>query len=149
MQYIPVYLQGKIIAMKPLNVLLIDDDEDDREVFSSAIAMMDECPDCIVLEDAAAALLKLEKKLLTPDVIFLDLNMPRMDGRDFLIKIKEKESLAHIPIVLFSTSSYLESVKSDTLKGTDFIAKPDSFRELKTILQEYLYTNFQRLRPAS
>jgi len=134
--------------MKPLNILLIDDDEDDRDVFTSAIATVSGCPNCITLEDAAAALQKLEEKLLTPDVIFLDLNMPKMDGRDFYLRIKAKQDLKDIPIVLFSTSSFLESVRSEPLINAHFIAKPDSFSELKMVLQEYLDTNFNRLRAA-
>lgn len=133
-------------AMKTISILLIDDDEDDREVFSSAVEMISGCSDCVTLDDAASALEKLENHGLTPDVIFLDLNMPKMDGRDFFLKIKANPELSHIPIVLFSTSSFLESVRSDILEGADFIAKPDSFTELKLILQDYLNNHFTQMR---
>lgn len=134
--------------MKNLKVLLIDDDEDDREVFTSAMAALPGCPQCISLEDAGEALLALEEKMLDPDVIFLDLNMPKMDGKDFFLKMKARQNLMHIPIVIFSTSSFRRSVNSKELDAATFIAKPDTFSELKVLLQDYLDQNFSELQAA-
>jgi len=128
--------------MKKLNVLLIDDDEDDRDVFSSAIALLRAQPNCMVLGNAETALVQLEQDTIAPDVIFLDLNMPRMDGREFYMQVKARHKLKNIPIVLFSTSSYLESVRSAELNGAPFIAKPENFSELTLLLENYFDSNF-------
>jgi CheY-like chemotaxis protein len=134
--------------MKPFNVLLIDDDEDDRSVFTSAMGTISERTNCIALEDAALALQQLEEKLLTPDVIFLDLNMPKMDGKEFYLTIQQRQDLSHIPIVIFSTASYLKSRESEVLNAAPFISKPDTFNDLKEILQTYLGSNFSQFNMA-
>lgn len=134
--------------MKPFNVLLIDDDEDDRSVFTSAMVTISERTHCITLEDAALALQRLEEKQLTPHVIFLDLNMPKMDGKEFFTTIKGRQNLNHIPIVIFSTASYLKSRESEVLNAAPFISKPDTFNDLKEILQSYLGSNFSQFNMA-
>lgn len=61
--------------------------------------------ECQVLADAKAALQQLETRELIPDVIFLDLNMPVMDGKGFLTAIKANQLLKEIPVIMLSTSA--------------------------------------------
>ena len=87
-------------------IFLIDDDPDDREIFQEILEQ--EHPSIIFhqAENGSAAFGKLNSKGFSkPDLIFLDLNMPIMDGRAFLQQIKKETSLQDIPVIIYSTSS--------------------------------------------
>ncbi len=121
------------------DILLIDDDEDDQEIFITAANTLSHNIKCTAIFDAAVALEKLSGKSIIPDVIFLDLNMPVMNGQQFLLEIKKRESLRDIPVIIFSTSSQPKTI--DTMKklgAHDFITKPGLFDELVTILKPFL-----------
>jgi len=86
-------------------VFLIDDDSDDREIFEEALLSLDIN---IKYEDAkngAEACEKLNSNTFKPDLIFLDLNMPIMDGRQFMKHIKKDHNLNNIPVIIYTTSS--------------------------------------------
>jgi len=105
-------------------VLLVDDDEDDREFLLQVLE--DSFPDvaCTIAVNGRDAFARLEG--YRPDIIFLDLNMPLMDGRQFLRLIKQHVDLAAIPVVILSTSSDMETIsETKSLGAEDFITKPD------------------------
>jgi CheY-like chemotaxis protein len=87
-------------------VFLIDDDADDREIFADSLSALDSD---IMYQEAVNgqdAFEKLQSETFPkPDLIFLDLNMPIMDGRTFLKKIKENTDFSAIPVIIYSTSS--------------------------------------------
>ena len=119
------------------NVLLIDDDEEDAEIFSAAAKEASGTVRCIVFHDATEALAKLESKELDPDVIFLDLNMPIMSGQRFLQEIKARSALKRIPVIIFSTSSQPSTIQQTReLGAADFITKPQRFGDLVKILNQ-------------
>lgn len=121
------------------NILLIDDDVDDQEIFLSATSEISGNINCLALTDASEALKKLEAKDLSPEVIFLDLNMPIMTGEEFLIQIKKNDQLSNIPIIIFSTSSHPKTIKvMKDLGAYDFVSKPDKFDKLINILKPFL-----------
>ncbi len=87
-------------------IFLIDDDPDDREIFEEILAEEHPLIEFQQAENGAAAFEKLRSGRFTkPDLIFLDLNMPVMDGRTFLRLIKKETALQHIPVIIYSTSS--------------------------------------------
>jgi CheY-like chemotaxis protein len=109
-------------------VLLVDDDEDDREFMLQVLG--DSFPDvaCTIAVNGRDALKQLEG--YRPDIIFLDLNMPLMDGRQFLRLVKQRADLAEIPIVILSTSSDIETItETRSLGAKDFITKPDKLSD--------------------
>lgn len=121
------------------NVLLIDDDEDDHEIFLSAIEEINKEVTCVGIADAAKALEQLEAKHLNPEIIFLDLNMPVMSGQEFLIEIKKKSALNHIPVIMFSTSASLPTIMlTRELGAVDFITKPQNYDQLVELLTPYV-----------
>ena len=125
--------------MRYQNILLIDDDEDDQEIFLTAIEEVSNTVNCIALSDATEALQKLITKIIIPDVIFLDLNMPIMNGQQFLIEIKKNTELKNIPIIIFSTSAHAGTVQlTKQLGAFDFITKPDKYDKLVSILASLL-----------
>src|SRR6187402_2606042 len=86
--------------------LLVDDDNDDRELFSEALATVNPVIICDLAADAEEALNKLHSKDIdAPDMIFLDINLPIMTGWQFLTNLKSQEQYKDIPVIMYSTSS--------------------------------------------
>lgn len=91
-------------------VLLIDDDEDDLRMLEDALKLIDSNHQIIEAKDGMEGLQKLmqlKNKNTLPCLIVLDINMPRIDGRQTFVSIKADETLSKIPVVIFSTSSSL------------------------------------------
>jgi CheY-like chemotaxis protein len=121
------------------NILLIDDDIDDHEIFSAAVESVPGKFAYSACSSATKALEQLIDDLLKPDLIFLDLNMPVMNGQEFLTAVKSNEKLKDIPVIIFSTSSNRETIRvTKELGAKDFITKPDKFDSLVLLLQSVL-----------
>ncbi|HEV2480827.1 MAG TPA: response regulator [Puia sp.] len=116
--------------------LVIDDDSDDRELFSEALASVDPEIVCDQATDGAEALKRLiAQEIAKPDIVFLDINMPVMNGWQFLTRLKNEDQYKHIPVIVYTTSSNVR----DRLIATDlgalcFITKPHAFARLKNLL---------------
>jgi len=120
-------------------LLLIDDDEDDQELFIEAAKEISEDLHITVVPDASVALERLLKKSVKADVIFSDLNMPRMNGQQFLLEIKRHQELRDIPVIIFSTSSHAHTIQLVKEFGAhEFITKPGLFHELVSTLRRIL-----------
>ncbi|MGN7821668.1 response regulator [Chitinophaga sp. 22536] len=132
-----------VSSCKYSSVLLIDDDVDDRMIFGDVLKEL--VPDIIYNEaiNGEDALARLEEGLV-PDLIFLDLNMPRVDGKQFLAELRQIEHLRHIPVIIYTTSSH-ESDKKETraLGASYFITKPNSLHELSQLLKGILEQTIQ------
>jgi CheY-like chemotaxis protein len=125
--------------MQYSRILLIDDDEDDQELFLLAMKEIAASVECITLDNARSALTQLENRALIADVIFLDLNMPVMTGQQFLSELNKRAALSQIPVIILSTSSNTETIdQARALGAKKFITKPSSFTELKNILHRIL-----------
>ncbi len=123
--------------MEYKNVLHIDDDYDDLEFFTSIVEEFKNKINCISISSAAAALEKLISKEINPDIIFLDLNMPGMDGVTFL-KAFNKVSELKIPVIILSTSSHYDSKKAvESLGVNDYLTKPACPKEFFKMLSNY------------
>ncbi len=125
--------------MKARELLYIDDDEDDQELFTMAVSEMNDQIKCISSLDACEALKKLENREWEPDIIFIDLNMPVMTGQQFLQEAGKINILDKIPVVVLSTSSNPVTIKTLKCMGArDFLTKPDSYSELIQILKPFV-----------
>lgn len=121
--------------------LLIDDDEDDKEIFCLAMAEADPAMRCITASSGPEALTMLCDNALRPDYIFLDLNMPLMNGKECLKEIRKHEPLKCIPVVIFSTSSLQKDIQeTKELGASAFITKPPLVSTLTKKLTEFLKT---------
>ena len=119
-------------------ILLIDDDLDDQEFFTNAVNELNAELTCIVAANGKEGLIK-TKVPPPPDVIFVDINMPVMNGFEFLEKIKKESAYRHIPKVMLSTSNNLaDKLKAKQLGAVDYIVKPSTFNLLKKQLNELL-----------
>ncbi len=107
---------------------LIDDDPDDQELFLMALERVDKNINCHMAKDGIDALKRLsEVNGFIPDYIFLDINMPKMNGMDCLVEIKKLDHLDRSEILMFSTSSDLKIIEMGKARGANhFFVKPPS-----------------------
>lgn len=127
--------------MKYQYILVIDDDPEDIEIFSEAVNSFNENITITASTDAFLALENLNTAEKLPDIIFLDLQMPRLTGKDFLEKMKENNALRNIPVVLLSGQS--DVIIKDTYQNigaSKYICKPNSYKELVDQLHDILYS---------
>ncbi len=119
---------------------IVDDDPDDQELFIEALLGIDKTCRCVTAFDGEEALQKLFKEMLQlPDFIFLDLNMPRMNGKQFLTEIKNHKDIQHIPVIIYSTSSEKNDILETTRLGASFfLQKPNRFDELSNALSNII-----------
>lgn len=121
-----------------MTVLYVDDDPDDRQIFDEAIRSLNSGYSCVMAQDGLDALSYLSLNA-PPDIVFLDLNMPLMDGRACLAEIRGNKTTAHLPVIIFSTSSNPgERVECENLGATDFLQKPVSYGNMRDLLQSVL-----------
>lgn len=136
----------------PLNILLADDDIDDRSFFEKAISEMPMPANLRTVNNGEQLMDYLaENATNLPDILFLDLSMPRKTGFECLAEIKESIILKNIPVVMLTTSYSRGSDLEDNLKTTlvrmgahDYIRKPIDFEELKTVVHQTLTRLTQR-----
>lgn len=121
--------------MNIISCVLIDDDVDDHEIFGMALQEMEIQVHCNYFSNPLKALSKLQEGAHIPQFIFLDVNMPYVDGLDCLRKIKEFNHLNECTIFMYSTSNDLQVInRSKALGATDYIVKPTSVQDLRKIL---------------
>ncbi len=129
-------------------ILLVDDDEDDQTIFMEALAEIDTSIQCAKCKNGFEAISYLETNVNNlPAVIFLDLNMPLMNGFEFLTGIKSRDQFKNIPIIIFTTSDNVADQKRALILGADkFVTKTSDFRELKKTINDILHINFEEFR---
>jgi len=116
--------------MQYRNILHIDDDEDDREIFLTALRSVTNEINYIGIDSASSALQQLIHQTVRPDIIFLDLNMPEMNGQQFLLELCRNPGLKQIPVIVLSTSAHKPTIHlMKEIGAHDFITKPNSFDE--------------------
>ncbi len=113
--------------------LLIDDDLDDQEIFKLCVEKVCQDVRFMGLTESVEAISMLRSNAdYTPDYIFLDVNMPKMNGIQCLTALRQIERLNQCKIFMYSTTSEGSMVaKSKELGASDFIVKPSRTTELK------------------
>jgi DNA-binding response OmpR family regulator len=113
------------------HVLIIDDDEDDCDLFCDALKIVDANIVCEKVFSAKKALALLATSDYHPDFIFLDLNMHVMDGKKCLAELGAMEGVRHVPVIIYSTSKRESDIAyTKGLGAVHFITKPSSLTEL-------------------
>ena len=116
--------------------LLADDDRDDTEMFSEALAAIDHTIVCHAASDGREVLDTLEELTTMPDLIFLDVNMPVMNGWQCLKALKEDDRYNQIPVIIISTSSHERDIEiASDLGALCYFTKPHYFHELTRVLK--------------
>lgn len=118
-------------------IFLVDDDADDRMIFREALEEVTRDFECHTATNGAVALNMLYDKLIEiPDLIFLDVNMPYLNGWQCLTALKSEPAFKEIPVIMFSTSSQAEDIERATANGAlCFFSKPDDFEDIKKSLK--------------
>ena len=117
-------------------LLLVDDDQDDIDLFTEAAGSVSKSIHCTRAGDGLDALHQLALMSDHPDLIFLDLNMPRMNGWEFLSRLKNRDVLKDIPVIIYSTTNNNQAVDTAMKAGAIcFVTKPDNFKFLQRMLR--------------
>jgi CheY-like chemotaxis protein len=119
------------------DILLVDDDPDDVSLFHEALTEVNSLINFHSAKNGLKALeLLLSAQAITPDLIFLDINMPEMNGWRCLTELKSTPLLTQIPVIMFSTSATnKEEEKASSLGAIGIYQKPERFEELKHLLK--------------
>jgi CheY-like chemotaxis protein len=123
------------------NILLADDDEDDCVFFKDALDELAISVNLIIVNDGVQLMNFLSAHVSNqlPDILFLDLNMPRKSGFECLTEIKDTDTLKQLPIIVFSTSLDMRIVDLMYEKGAiHYIQKPGDFYQLKKVIENAL-----------
>lgn len=130
---------------KPIEILLADDDADDRAFFREALEESGIPSKLTTVVDGEKLTLYLSKieNPPPPDVIFLDINMPYKDGKACLREIRNDEKFRHVPVIMFSTSTYAGDIEETYESGASlYISKADFFENESSMLKKLFSHNW-------
>jgi CheY-like chemotaxis protein len=136
---------AKMSDIRRVDLLLADDDLDDRDLFEMAVKDLNLEVDLTMVSNGEQLLNQLNLKKSPPDILFLDLNMPRINGFECLKEIKQSERLRNIPVIIYSTSIGEHAANQLYEDGAFlYVQKPDKFSKLKDIIHEVLRMTMSR-----
>lgn len=128
-----------------VEILLVDDDQDDRSIFNDALSELKMETSLTLLEDGRDLVGYLEDpKNKRPDILFLDLNMPYKSGVECLKEIRAIQKFRDLSVAIYSTSNSEKDMEDTFINGANiYIRKPNDFTQLKKVLTEVLSINWQ------
>lgn len=120
-------------------ILYVDDDPEDIEIFIEAIKESDGATRCLIAQNGKEAMDLLHSDLL-PDFIFLDINMPVINGRAVLTEIRKNTKFKDIPVVMYSTSISQSDIEEYRKMGANhFLTKHNHFQDLCDAISSILH----------
>jgi CheY-like chemotaxis protein len=124
-----------------MRILYVDDDVEDREIFSEVMQAIDLSARCDYAFDGLQAELMLSNDLWASNLqfIFLDINMPKKNGIDVLKTIKQDSRLAHIPTIILSTSVHEKEIETIHALGAEYIAKDFNFARMVSLIAAVIH----------
>jgi CheY-like chemotaxis protein len=128
-----------------MHIALADDDQDDRLFFTDAFGEIKITTKVSTYKDGLELMDYLEcPDAILPNVLFLDLNMPKKNGMTCLKEIKANDKFKDIVIAIYSTSSSEEDIENTFVMGANiYIKKPNDFEDLKKVLTHIITLNWQ------
>jgi CheY-like chemotaxis protein len=127
-----------------IHIILADDDEDDRLFFTDAFEELKINTKVQTFKDGVHLMDHLNTNDTLPNVLFLDLNMPRKNGLQCLKEIKENQKFDNIAIAIYSTSASEDDIENTFVLGANiYIKKPSNFGMLKKVLSQVVTINWQ------
>lgn len=126
-------------------IVLADDDEDDRLFFEEAFEELKINTKVETYNDGVELMNYLNSEISSlPNILFLDLNMPKKSGMECLLEIKNNDRFKDIAIAIYSTSASEEDIENTFVMGANiYIKKPDDFKKLKKVLSNVVTINWQ------
>ena len=122
-------------------IVNVDDDMDDREFFSDALKTVDPGIPCVLFENGPELLSYLENTKLLPDYIFLDINMPKMNGYECAQEIKLNDRSHDIQIVMYSTAFNPLDLQKFDQDGFKYITKQSTISDLVQSIRRVISPN--------
>jgi len=123
------------LPLDKLTILLADDDADDCLLFKDALGELPLVAQLSTVADGEQLMKVLNQMEPLPDLLFLDLNMPRKNGFDCLMEIKQSEKLRRLPVIILSTSVEENMVNLLYANGAEYyICKPNEFSQLVSVI---------------
>jgi len=143
-------LLKKMKKLSKLKLLLIEDDTIETMKFKRVVDEIDLDIQLTILNNGEEALSQLQTDQSLPDLILLDLNMPKMDGLEFLKKLRTHQRLRYLPTVVLTTSDHQKDVRQSYETGAaGFLAKPlkydDYITVIKSLLKYWSHNEFVKL----
>jgi len=138
--------------MKPLNILLVEDSEGDIILITEALEECNVSNEINIVKNGWEAMQYLKKKgqysnAKVPDLVLLDINMPKMNGHEVLSNMKTNEDLKHIPVIMLTTSSSEGDIyKAYKNYANCYVTKPheaNKFSELVTTVENFWISTAQ------
>lgn len=141
--------------VSPINILLVEDDPGDVLMTREALEEHKVMNNLFVVNNGEDAVSFLTRQgdhadAPRPDLILLDLNLPRLDGREVLARIKADEELRRIPVVVLTTSQAEEDIlRSYDLHANAYVAKPVDFEQFSRVIRQIdeFFISIVRLPP--
>jgi CheY-like chemotaxis protein len=141
-------MKGQAKPVRSFDVILADDDAEDRLFFLEAFKDLNLSLGVNTVNDGAALLEYLNDIEHIPQIIFLDLNMPKVDGLTCLKEIRSNPRYKDVCIVIYSTSSNEDEIENCLVIGANFyIKKPSDFDKLKSMLYKVITFNGHCQKP--
>ena len=138
------------MQFKAMHIILAEDDEDDSQFFEDALRAVSDPPSLTRAKDGVELTELLSESSPLPDVVFLDLNMPRKNGAQCLAEIREKKDLQHLPVVVLSTSSSTDIIDAMYASGANlYVQKPSDFKMWKRVIARVLELDWNIHTPFS
>ncbi len=131
-----------------LTIFYTDDDLDDLEFFKKIVQMISEDYVVITHKDGDQLLYALDNPPPNPFLLFLDINMPGMNGLEVLEKVRESGKHGQLPIIMFSTTKDKSIIhKTFELGATYYVPKSEGFKQLKKSIEDTLKINWGNFIP--
>ncbi len=119
-------------------ILMVDDDLDDCGFFTEIVGEIDSSSTVVSVHDGIDALNYLEAQTVLPDIVFLDINMPRMNGKQLFLIMQKDERFQSIPVIIYSTSIPDREARYYQSYGATTLVKPSTYQSLKEALSEII-----------
>ncbi len=130
------------------SILVVDDDQDDRDILRSAIEKIDKEIVMYEVSDSKNIIEDISKLGCIPEVIFLDINMPKMNGKECIKILFEDSRFKDIPKIMYSTSdSNRDIIETFELGANYYLQKPTSYQLLIRILKSIVNKELELYSP--
>jgi CheY-like chemotaxis protein len=131
-----------------INIFYADDDKDDIIFFEDALEEAGPTVDLVTQYDGSELLRLLNNPPPSPSMVFLDWNMPGVNGASVLKSIRANDRTSNIPVIIISTSDYKENIEHARALGANlYVTKPNSFNALVQMLKDCLAIDWKAFDP--
>ena len=136
------------MKQEKINIFYADDDRDDLIFFEDALEEAGPAVDLVTKRDGSELLRLLNNPPPSPSMVFLDWNMPGVNGAAVLKSIRANHKTSNIPVIIISTSDHKENIDHARILGANlYVTKPNSFNKLVKMLQDCLAIDWNAFDP--